>query len=88
MYKINHKSSSVFIIISILLASLMVFSFACAKKEEKEIRIGVIAPLTGDAAIYGSALKKGLDIAAEEINVAGGIKGRRISLIYEDSQAD
>jgi hypothetical protein len=34
MYKINRKFSSALIIISILLASLMVFPFGCVKKEE------------------------------------------------------
>ncbi|MDP2753978.1 MAG: hypothetical protein Q8P40_06255 [Nitrospirota bacterium] len=35
---INHKSSIVLSVISIFIASLMVFSFGCAKKEEKEIK--------------------------------------------------
>ncbi|MBI4691442.1 MAG: hypothetical protein HY754_14420 [Nitrospirae bacterium] len=63
MYRINHKSSSVLIIISILLASLMVFSFGCVKKEEKEIKIGAILPLTGDIASYGVKVKDGAEIA-------------------------
>ena len=88
MKRISHKSSAVLAVISIIIASFMVFSFGCAKKDEQEIKIGVIAPLTGDAAIYGNALKKGLDLAVEEGNAAGGIKGRKISLIYEDSQAE
>lgn len=33
---INHKSSIVLSVILILIASLMVFSFGCAKKEEKQ----------------------------------------------------
>lgn len=45
MNKINLKSSLVLAIISILIASVMVFSFGCAKKE-KEIKIGAILPLT------------------------------------------
>jgi branched-chain amino acid transport system substrate-binding protein len=58
------------------------------KEEAKEIKIGVIAPLTGDAAVYGSALKKGLDLAEDEINRKGSIKDKKVILIYEDSQAD
>ena len=56
--------------------------------EPKVIKIGVIAPLTGDAAIYGSALKKGMDLALEEINGKGGINGAKLTLIYEDRQVD
>jgi len=44
MKRINHKSSTVLTVISIILSSLMVFSFGCVKKEEKEIKI---LPLTG-----------------------------------------
>lgn len=44
MKKINHKFLAVLIIISVIIASVMVFSFGCAKKEEKEIKIGAILP--------------------------------------------
>lgn len=67
---------------------LVIFLGGCVKKDEKEIRIGVIAPLTGDAAIYGTALKKGLDLAKDKINSEGGLQGKSVSLRYEDSQAD
>ena len=86
MYRINHKSSSALAIISILLASLMVFSFGCAKKEEKEIRIGITLPLTGDAAIWGQSQKDGYDLALSQINVKGGINGKKLVLIYEDDK--
>jgi len=80
--------SSVFLIISVVVASLMVFSFGCAKKEEKEIKIGAILPLTGEGAKYGDAAKKGINLAVKEINSAGGIKGKTVQIIYEDSQGD
>jgi len=87
MKRINHKSSIVLSIISILIASLVIFSFGCAKKEEKEIKIGAILPLTGDAAQYGDSIKKGVDLALTQINSKGGIKGRPVTVIYEDSKA-
>ena len=59
----------------------------CAKKEN-EIKIGAILPLTGDAAKYGQNTKNGIDLALEEINRKGGIKGKKVSIICEDSQAD
>jgi branched-chain amino acid transport system substrate-binding protein len=86
MYKINLKSSSALAIISILLASLMVFSFGCVKKEEKEIKIGAILPMTGDAAKYGIWAKNGMDMAVEEINRAGGINGKKLKLEIQDSK--
>lgn len=46
-------------------------------------KIGGTSPLTGDAAIYGNAVKRGAEIAAEEINAAGGIQ---IELKFEDDE--
>ena len=56
--------------------------------EGKEIRIGAILPLTGDAGSYGTALKKGMDLALEDINTQGGINGKKLVILVEDSQAD
>jgi branched-chain amino acid transport system substrate-binding protein len=50
--------------------------------------VGVTGPFTGDNAEYGTMWKKGFEIALEEINADGGINGRPIELLYEDSQSD
>ena len=52
------------------------------------IVIGVSGPLTGGAAQYGADWKKGFDLAIDEINGKGGIKGRKLEYIFEDTQAD
>ncbi|MGI9951037.1 ABC transporter substrate-binding protein [Moorellaceae bacterium AZ2] len=52
------------------------------------IKIGVIQPLTGPVAAAGTAVRDGAMIAADEINAAGGINGRPIELIVEDSAND
>lgn len=61
-----------------------------AKPEAKAepIKIGVIEPLTGPVASAGIAVKNGAIIARDEINAAGGINGRPIVLIIEDSVND
>ncbi|MBS6640659.1 MAG: ABC transporter substrate-binding protein [Clostridiaceae bacterium] len=46
-------------------------------------KIGGTAPLTGDAAIYGNAVARGAQIAADEINAEGGIQ---IELKFEDDE--
>ena len=51
-----------------------------------DIPIGVVAPFTGDNAKYGDSARKGLDLAIDEVNGAGGVRGRKLRLIYEDSQ--
>jgi branched-chain amino acid transport system substrate-binding protein len=50
--------------------------------------IGVSGPLTGQNAQYGAQWKKGFDLALEEINAKGGIKGRPLTYDFEDSQSD
>ena len=49
----------------------------CAKKEGKEIKIGAILPLTltGDNAVYGTAIQKGIELGLEEINKANVVNG-------------
>lgn len=50
------------------------------------IRIGGIGPTTGGAAIYGTAVENGAQIAVDEINEAGGINGHKIDFKFEDDQ--
>ena len=58
------------------------------KKEPEEIKIGVILPLTGSLAKYGDWSKTAMEIAMDEINLEGGIKGRKIKLLIEDSRSE
>jgi branched-chain amino acid transport system substrate-binding protein len=55
------------------------------------IKIGVVLPLTGDAAPLGDQSKKALQLAADEVNAKGGIKalnGAKFELIFGDSQGN
>lgn len=52
------------------------------------IRIGFFAPLTGFAAADGASAKHSAEIAVEEINAAGGIKGRKVELVVYDDRHD
>ncbi len=74
-------------ILLVLIAALLSVYGAAAQSSEP-IYIGVSGPLTGPAAQYGEQWKKGFDLALEEINAAGGIDGRELAYIFEDSQAD
>jgi branched-chain amino acid transport system substrate-binding protein len=51
-----------------------------------DIPVGVYAALTGDQASFGTSTVQGVQLAAEEINAAGGVLGRRIRLVIEDDQ--
>ena len=81
-------------IFAVLLAlTLVVTCFAaCGGKEEKPngeqvLKIGVTGPLTGDNAQYGLAVKYAAELAAAEINAAGGINGIKIEILAEDDVA-
>lgn len=50
--------------------------------------IGGIGPTTGDNAIYGTAVKNGIQLAVDEINADGGINGYQIEYKFEDDQSD
>lgn len=52
------------------------------------IKIGVVTPLSGTYAGIGQQVKWGLDLAASQINAAGGVAGRKLELIYEDEEAN
>ncbi|GIV70656.1 ABC transporter substrate-binding protein [Caldilinea sp.] len=61
---------------------------ADASQNVEPIYIGVSGPLTGPNARYGEQWIKGFDLALEEINGAGGVHGRPLAYIFEDSQSD
>src|ERR1043166_2825035 len=57
-------------------------------QSKEPVLIGVTGPLTGQYAQYGAQWKKGFDVALDEINAAGGINGRPLAYVFEDSQSD
>jgi len=61
---------------------------ACNKKADSpnEILIGEYGSLTGGTATFGQSTHKGVSMAVEEINAAGGILGRKVKVITEDDQ--
>jgi branched-chain amino acid transport system substrate-binding protein len=70
-----------------LLASTLVPASALAQSKEP-VLIGVSGPLTGQYAQYGAQWKKGFDLALDEINASGGINGRPLAYVFEDTQSD
>ena len=54
----------------------------------QDIGIGVDLPLTGAFAASGNYVAEGAKIAAEEINARGGVNGRKLKLIIEDSKSN
>ncbi len=78
--------------ITLVLMTTLIFS-SCkniGKKvaQKEEFHIGVIAPLTGEGSRYGEAMKYGIDLALDEINLKGGYDGDSVVAIYMDDKFD
>ncbi|HJA80899.1 MAG TPA: ABC transporter substrate-binding protein [Candidatus Mediterraneibacter intestinipullorum] len=82
---------------SVALASALVLSMAACgtngggnsgSSDAMTFKLGGIGPTTGDNAIYGTAVKNGIQLAVDEINEAGGINGYQIEYQFEDDQSD
>ena len=58
----------------------------CNQKNKNTIKVGAILPLTGDAAQWGIPPNRGALLAIDEINAKGGINGKKLELITEDSR--
>ena len=69
---------------AVLALCCMVSMFSVASAEDA-IKIGVIGPLTGGAAVYGTAVANGAKIAVDEINAKGGMQ---IILDVQDDEHD
>src|SRR5690606_10851502 len=52
------------------------------------VRFGVSGPFSGNNAEYGRLWRQAMDLAAAEINEAGGLDGRTLEIVYEDTQSD
>ena len=67
-------------VLAMLMAALMVAAMftGCGSKKAAEssdaIKVGMCGPLTGGAAVYGTAVQAGMEIAVEEVNAKGGLQ--------------
>ena len=89
-------------VFAMLLACVMALSLAdCGSKTEnggtgdgtggtgtETIKLGAVGPLTGGYANYGLSVQHGAELAAKEINAAGGVNGKQLEVNFQDSQGD
>jgi branched-chain amino acid transport system substrate-binding protein len=57
-------------------------------QNKEPIRIGILIPLTGSTSQFGATMSRAAQIAADEINAAGGVNGRRVEVVIEDDQSN
>jgi branched-chain amino acid transport system substrate-binding protein len=66
----------------ILVVSFIIGSLAFA---QETIKIGVVGPRTGPAAATGKAFEEGIAIALDHINAKGGVLGKKLEVVFEDT---
>jgi branched-chain amino acid transport system substrate-binding protein len=66
--------------------ALVLFLATVATAETKPpIRLGAIYGFTGFANVWSAQARRGIELARDEINSAGGIHGRDLEILFEDS---
>lgn len=76
-------------ILATVLVVVLLGVFVLSNKDNSDtIKIGALLSLTGDNAQQGNLAKNGILIAVEKVNQEGGINGKKIELIIEDTRTD
>ncbi len=80
---------------SLFLLGALAISVACERRSTNgthsdtgPIRVGYYGDLSGRTSSFGQSTKNAIELAADEINKAGGINGRQIQIIVEDDQGE
>jgi branched-chain amino acid transport system substrate-binding protein len=73
---------------SLLLAILFTPLVAVVPSHAKEIKIGLITPLSGDVKTFGESVRNSFLIAVEEANARGGVAGMKITYAIQDDKND
>ncbi|MGH7726533.1 MAG: ABC transporter substrate-binding protein [Candidatus Eiseniibacteriota bacterium] len=79
-------SSGLVTVLAALALGLPLLS-GCGQQTGGTIKVGVYGSLTGTTATFGESTKNGVELAANELNAAGGVGGKTIALVVEDDQS-
>ena len=67
--------------------SVALLSGAGCKPKGDEIIVGAYLSLSGPDSTFGTDTREGVDLAQDELNAAGGIKGKKVKVLYEDDKS-
>ncbi len=71
----------VVVILAAIAATIVLLQPTGKVTGKNEVKVGAVLALSGDYGVFGTAMQRGMEIAAEELNEKGGI---RYSIIFED----
>jgi ABC-type branched-subunit amino acid transport system substrate-binding protein len=66
----------------------VLFASGDREKVSEEVTVGGLLPLSGDLAVYGQTVQKGINLAVKQINQAGGPLGMELNVVFRDTQTD
>jgi branched-chain amino acid transport system substrate-binding protein len=82
-------------LLALLLITTLFFAFACERRggvgngeQTGAVKVGYYGDLSGRTSSFGQSTRNGAQMAADEINMAGGINGRQIEIVVEDDQGE
>jgi len=73
-------------ILALVVAMLAVS--ACGAAGGKTVKVAILAPLSGDVATFGQSTRDGATLAFDEWNANGGVNGKQVEAVVEDSQCN
>ena len=75
-------------VLVVIIIIIIAISIGNSPKDTSTIRIGVASLLTGDYSLLGENIRDTAQLAVDQINKSGGIKGKLVTLFVEDSKVD
>jgi ABC-type branched-subunit amino acid transport system substrate-binding protein len=83
----QQSSRSKMWVVGLVAASLTVLSMlVMAQTSTRVIKIGILAPLSGNSAADGEEMVRGAQLAVKELNAAGGVAGYRFEVVSGDTK--
>ncbi len=80
------KKICVILLVLLMFVAVLTSCNSAGSTKDDTIDIGYLVHITGDSALWGLAERDGAQIAADEINAAGGILGKKLNLMFYDGR--
>jgi len=70
-------------------AGMSLVAAGAAQAQSEPVKIGLVAALSGESALSGEAITRGMTIAIDEVNARGGVLGgRKLVLVRRDDESN
>lgn len=89
---ISQKHILIILVLVLILATALLVNTTLIGKsifqKEDIIKVGSLLILSGDGSAWGQASQRGIELAINEVNQEGGVNGKMIEMVYEDTSGD